>query len=314
MKRRKTGKSLALTPRDLAIFELLERYRYLRSTFIHAFVGGASATRFKERLGDLYHEGGYLNRPEQQWQVANSRYMPVVYENGKRAREVLAMHGRFADPCPHMPYGTSGAGRQFTHSLMICETLASIELVAKARADLRFVAWPEILAKAPETVRRSGYPLRLPLSASSRSDKECGGNRRFVVPDGLFGIEYRREEGKAYRFFALELDCGTMPVRRSGRSGSSFAGKLEAYWHLIEAGTYRSSLGIPNLLVLSVTTSEYRMRTMMSALPGDAGASGAFLFGLVQGSVLPDGRREGRNTALWESRDRAALDILSCND
>ena len=86
MKRTSTGKRIELTERDLAIFALLERYRYLRSTFIHAFAGGASETRFKERLGDLYHEGGYLDRPKAQWQFADARYMPVVYEATDKAR------------------------------------------------------------------------------------------------------------------------------------------------------------------------------------------------------------------------------------
>src|SRR5882762_2017458 len=93
MHRTRTGKRIELTARDIEIFKLLERYRYLRSTFIHAFVGGASETRFKERLGHLYHESGYLDRPQQQWQFANSRYVPVVYENTDFAREVLSGHG-----------------------------------------------------------------------------------------------------------------------------------------------------------------------------------------------------------------------------
>src|SRR5277367_1181470 len=92
MHRTRTGKHIALTPRDLAIFRVLVNYRYLRSTFIHAFVGGASETRFKERLGDLFHEG-YLDRPEQQWTFANCRYVPVVYEIGEGGRRALRQEG-----------------------------------------------------------------------------------------------------------------------------------------------------------------------------------------------------------------------------
>src|ERR1700743_3862316 len=81
MRRTRTGKRIELTARDVEIFKLLSRYRYLRSTYIHAFVGGASETRFKERLGDLFHEG-FLDRPEAQWEFADARCMPAVYENG----------------------------------------------------------------------------------------------------------------------------------------------------------------------------------------------------------------------------------------
>src|SRR5580692_9118008 len=66
MRRTRTGRRIELTPRDIEIFRVLARYRYLPSTYIYAFVGGASETRFKERLGDLFHEG-YLDRPGRQW-------------------------------------------------------------------------------------------------------------------------------------------------------------------------------------------------------------------------------------------------------
>src|ERR1700683_3784385 len=73
MHRTRTGKRIELTSRDIEIFRLLARYRYLSSTYIHAVVGGASETRFKERLGDLFHEG-YIDRPERQWELAGCRH------------------------------------------------------------------------------------------------------------------------------------------------------------------------------------------------------------------------------------------------
>src|SRR5258708_36971362 len=85
MSRTSTGKKLEITERDLEIFKLLQRYRYLRSTFIHAFVGGKSEPRFKERLGHLYHEGNYPNRPVEQWEYANARYKPGAYGEGAAA-------------------------------------------------------------------------------------------------------------------------------------------------------------------------------------------------------------------------------------
>jgi hypothetical protein len=88
MRRTRTGKRIELTDRDLEIFRWLARYRYLPSTYIHAFVGGASETRFKERLGDLYHEG-YLDRPRRQWEMANCRHRPVIHELDTGATRIL---------------------------------------------------------------------------------------------------------------------------------------------------------------------------------------------------------------------------------
>src|SRR5580704_13569603 len=122
MRRIRTGKRLEITDRDLEIFRLLRRYRYLRSTFIHAFVSGKSETRFKERLGHLYHEGDYLNRPTQQWQYANARYMPIVYENGTGAEDALRRHGLLnGETATSLQRSRVSAHRQFSHALLICE-------------------------------------------------------------------------------------------------------------------------------------------------------------------------------------------------
>tara|TARA_R110000868_G_scaffold71948_7_gene210094 strand:- start:763 stop:1695 length:933 start_codon:yes stop_codon:yes gene_type:complete len=271
MKRTSTGKRLELTARDLAIFELLERYRYLRSTFIHAFVGGASETRFKERLGDLYHEGGYLDRPKEQWQFANARYMPVVYEATDNARRILIECGRAG--CLEGGEASkrgSGGQRQFAHTLMTCEVLASIELATIADPNLRFISAQEILIKAPERTRNSSHPFRIPCSQPS--DVTC------VIPDGLFGLEYLHGGKKGYRFFALEVDRATMPVVRSRKDQTSYLAKLLTYRDIIAKETHKSHLGLPNLFVLTVTVSERHKENIMQLFLKETSRSAVFLF------------------------------------
>ena len=77
-----------------------------------------------------------------------------------------------------------------------------------------------------------------------------------VVPDGLFGLEYARDGQKLYRFFALEADRNTMPVKRSNLEQTSYLRKVLAYRQIITQDIHRSHLGLPNLLVLTVTTNE----------------------------------------------------------
>jgi len=272
MRRARTGKRIELTSRDIEIFKLLSRYRYLRSTYIHAFVGGASETRFKERLGDLFHEG-YLDRPSRQWEMADCRHRPVIHELGAGARRVLEQQNAAQEPRTWL--GAS-VHRQFTHSLMVCETLASIELGTRLCPGVRFISWPEILAKAPASTRASPVPFRFPAPATS-----CG-----VVPDGLFGLEYLFGEAKTYRFFALETDRGTMPIVRSDQNQTSYMGKLAAYQDLISRQVYKSHLGIPNLLVLTVTTDNQRLEEIMSRFTEQGDGAAAFLF-----KVLADRER-----------------------
>lgn len=263
MRRCSTGKRIAITERDIAIFRTLARYRYLRSTYLYAFAGGASETRFKERLGDLYHEG-YLERPESQWRYADARHRPAVHELADAGRRCLSDAGVFVDD---QRTWLRNPQRQYEHALMTCEVLASIELGLPRGA--RFISWPEILAKAPTSARKEG-PVAF----------EIGGQK--LVPDALFGIGYTGASGtESYRFFAVEIDRGTMPVVRSLSSQTAFLPKLAGYSAVLRQGLFKTQLGLPNLLVLTVTIGDSRRHTMIDALAAMPDDSGAFLFGYV---------------------------------
>jgi hypothetical protein len=262
MRRTRTGKRIELTARDMEIFRFLARCRYLSSTYIHAFVGGASETRFKERLGNLFHEG-YVDRPERQWELADCRHRPVIHEMGEGGRRALDAHGVIVEP---LTWLGSGSHRQFSHSLMICEILASLEIGTRQHPGIRYIAWPEILAKAPAAIRDSSAPFRFPLGSGA------------VVPDALFGIEYDDRFIKTYRFFAVEADRGTMPVVRSDDRQTSYLTKLRTYEELLGRQVYRSHLGLPNLILLTITTSDARLADIIRRGEALSVHSGAFLF------------------------------------
>ena len=281
MRRQSSGKRIELSPRDIEIFRALQRYRYLRSTFLHAFVGGRQETRFKERLGQLYHDGRYINRPEEQWLFANARCAPIVYELDDRGAAVL----REYDAQDHSvsvlaEQSRPGTNRQFAHALMICETLASIELGARASGNVRFIAWPEILSRTPEGVRNAANPMKLPTTIThrfARSGKTDSASFT-LIPDALFGLEYRQPDGRiSYRFFALEAERSNR-VAASNLRQSSFLKKVLAYRDIIARQTHRTALGLPILLVLTVTTSKARIETMKALVTEVTGGRGSALF------------------------------------
>ena len=82
----RAGTKLArLTEQDIEIFKLLTRYRYLRSSFIHAF-GGGDKTRLVKRLSDLYRAPNcFFDRPAQQRQYANAHCIGVANQSCGRA-------------------------------------------------------------------------------------------------------------------------------------------------------------------------------------------------------------------------------------
>lgn len=291
MRRTRSGKQIEVTARDIAIFRLLRQYRYLRSTYIHAFVGGASETRFKERLGDLFHEG-YLDRPSQQWEFVDAKHRPAVYECGAGAMRALREAGGQTGDA--RTFLSETAHRQFQHSVMICEVLASLDLGIRADPRLRLIAWPEILGRAPEATCSSPAPFRVPVPS--------GG---YLVPDGLFGIEYGSGGTKAYRFFALEADRGTMPLTRSNPAQTSYLGKLAAYQEIIDARLYKAHLGLPNLFVLTVMTDGKRLSETVR-LSGARGGNPLFLFKAVGPLLVP---APGLLTEPWERAGHTPLRI-----
>lgn len=291
MRRISSGKKLALTERDFALFRVLAEYRYLRSTYLYAFAKGASETRFKERLGDLFHEG-FIDRPEKQWDFMDARSTPVVYELGERARRALAERG-YPDVGARTFLGPA-AHRQFVHSRLICECLASIELAAREQANLRFIAWYEILSRAPASTRSSSKPFRVPFESTA------------VIPDGLFGLEYQTDRGNAYRFFALEVDRGTMPISRTDGTKTSYLAKLAGYREIVARRLHKQHWGISSLLVLTVTTNSGRLAGMLRSYR-EQEPSPLFLFKAVEPKTLAVPRSE----LLSEPWQRAGLSVLS---
>lgn len=276
MWRKRSDKRIQLTERDIEILQLLSRYRYLRSTHLFALTGGKSQKRFVERLGHLYHEGGYINRPGQQWQAINARYMPAVYELGDAGEQVLVQYGLIDDSTSRK--GRLSPVRQYHHELMICDILSSIEIGIRSDPNLRFISWQEILGspKMPESTRNLARPLELPTSVSYPSPRAGQPHRsdRPLVPDAVFGIEYSREGQRTYRFFALEADRNSEPVLRGNLHQTSYLRKILQYRDITARGIYRAHWGLPNLLVLNVTTNERHMRNIMQLVDEMTGGSG----------------------------------------
>lgn len=292
-RRTPSGKRIVLQPRDIAIFKLLRRYRFLRSTFLWALLPsahrGKSFKRFQDRLTDLFHEtntaheGAYLDWPRQQRQTYNARYTPSIYALSPAGEALLDDEGiEIANVTDLIRSGRMAANREFPHTMMICDTLASIELGTQSAPNIRLVSWQEILAKAPEQTRHADNPFAIPVKISHAfPDAKMRVHEKFhLIPDGLFGLEYKLPTGQnLYRFFALEAERRNR-VRTGSLKSSSFLKKVLAYRVIIDKAIHKTHFGIPNLLILTVAPTQARIETMKQTIfdiPGMAGGS-EFLF------------------------------------
>ena len=255
----RTGKRIQLGERDLDILALLYRYRYLRQTQLAAFLEPRSQKRFVERLGDLFHETGLINRPAAQHGVFDARCTPLIYEISRAGTRYLETLN--AVPSRAVTFSFR-AGRsyspQFLHTMMIIDCLVAIELAIRQTPGQRFVPVDEILARAPDTTRLASNPLSVPvtLRPSPKTPQIRARRETHLIPDALYGIEYAIDGEKRYRFWALECER-TTPKSRSNGSGSSTALKHAAYDALIRSGAFKTHWGIPNLKLHLVTLSDY---------------------------------------------------------
>ena len=258
------------TERDIEIFKLLARYRYLPSDYIHAFIGG-NAKALTRRLNLLSRKPNlYLARPHQQRESASANHRPLIYELDERGIRVLRERGALVPQ--------KGYHRNFAHELMVAEIMASIELGTREHPHIRLIPWQEILATehTPRSTRESPSPASIPVKFALRGEQLSVS----LTADGQpFGLERVVGGKRSFLFFpGIEADCGTEPLDASDADRSSIAKKFAAYAAIAEQGIFRSHFGFPNFFVPFITSTNARMLSMMRLLEKMTGESGSKMF------------------------------------
>lgn len=246
------------TDRDIEIFKLLTRYRYLPSDYIHAFIGGGRSA-LSRRLNYLSRKPNlYLARPHQQREAADANYRHLIYELDERGSRVLKERG--------LSFLPKSYHRNFAHELMVAQVMASFELGTRQRTNVRLITWPEILtsSKTPEATRQSPTAASIPVTFSAHGEQHSVHVNADARP---FGIERVVDGSRTYLFFpGIEADCGTEPVEASDFERSSIGKKFAAYIAIAEQGVYRSHFGFPNFFVPLIAPTRVRMESMMTLL------------------------------------------------
>lgn len=153
------------------------------------------------------------------------------------------------------PYGASLDG-SWKHTCMVACITASIELAALQTENVRYIGQDEIL-------ERAGTRLCFPVTFN------YDGNRimKDLKPDGLFGLEYRQEGKRYYRFFLLEADRATEPTRAGSYQRKSYKRTILQYREFIGKGLYKDALKLnAGIISLHVTTSPLRQRNIMDVV------------------------------------------------
>jgi hypothetical protein len=133
----------------------------------------------------------------------------------------------------------------------------------------------EIIAALPDQTFAARNPFTLKVKVSHKGALHEMG----LVPDLVFGLMFADGSRPC---FMVEIDRGTMPVRRSDIRQTSFERKMRAYLTAHAARQYERQFGRKTFRTLVVTTDQNRIASMTEALqeihvPNSLGA-GLFLF------------------------------------
>lgn len=254
-----TGKRVTPQPRDILWFQKLHEHGPLTSSYLHAFSKHMckSPGRARDRLTDLFneartpHRAPYLTRPRQQFYTLDARYQELVYDVSLSAESVLQERSLL-----HRHAG--GASGPWRHRHLVASITASIELATLQRTDINFIHQHQILERA-ETTLRCTVPFINPVTRKTE--------KRDLIPDALFGLEYVKDEQPTYRFFVIEADRGTEPTKSSKFNRKSHLRSFLQYENYIAKGLYKDHLNLTaGLLILNVVVHETTMHAMQNLL------------------------------------------------
>jgi DNA-binding Lrp family transcriptional regulator len=255
-----------LTARDREIIRFVFAHRFLRSTHIHALIGG-SRQQLLRRLQRLYHHG-YLERPRAQidyYHQGGSQSM--VYGLGHTGAAFLKRELNL--PFHRLDWSAKNqeVKRLFLeHALMTADVMVAFELACRRHGDVRLISADEL--SLPVETRQKREPFRWQVTI--RQQINLG-----AQPDRVFALEFS-DRTRAY--FFLEADRATMPVMRPNFEQSSFYRKLIAYEATWTQNIHRSRFGFNRFRVLTVTTSAERVKHLIEASRQLQRGQGLFLF------------------------------------
>ena len=279
LKRKKADK-IELTLRDEIILRALYKYRFLTTKHLQVLTGTDSKWGMNKRLRLLY-DHKYVDRPQAQKAIfSHADKRPVVHALGNEGARLLS--DRFGVTMPPSVYWTEKNRRvrekHIEHTLGISDFMVGMEKICAEAGNVRVIDKDEILAQSPTQTKQTKDPFRWKTRVRHKGQV----HDISIVPDYVFGLEYLdKPEGRNKSFFFVEVDRAKMPVVRRDIMQTSFLRKMQSYEDTWNRKLAERRFGIKAFRVLTLTTSDDRIATMIEAYRQelkDRAPAGIFLF------------------------------------
>jgi len=273
----------AMTPRVLKLLAHIAKHRLISSNDL-AMLDGGSPQNVKRELRTIWAHR-YILRPVAQLKtVPITGPQPLVYGLSNRGARLLRDHGHLINTDIDWSENCHRAGVAFIdHAVARSRFMAAIEIAARGRPDIALMEAPAIVMRAPEKTQRTRYPLKWAALVPDAHGRQVPAS---VISDDAFALIFSDNTAS---YFLVEIDRGQMPVRRGSRSREEvtagkrrlrtyYMHKLATYYHGWRQRRHVEQFGVDQLRVLTITTSEARIETMLDALREITNGKGSELF------------------------------------
>jgi hypothetical protein len=246
---------MRLTVRDLKTIEAIWQYRVMSQAQIHKLLyTDLDSSVVKRRLYRLYHNGFVARQflPVR----GGLLHSPILYTLDKRGAELLQKHG-FTVSWKH---DNNRVGSTFLdHALAISDVrIAFAQACAAQKVSLLTWHGESQMKHQYDRVKISSSPAGEPIRDVA------------VIPDSAFTLQLPRGASHKTAHFFLELDRGTMSLKR-------FKRKVEAYLAYLDTGAYTKRYSTKSLRILTVTENMTRL-AHLKRVTEQAGGRSRFWF------------------------------------
>lgn len=244
-----SGEKLIVRPRDIEIFKLLLRYKYLPTKHIVAYLRSDLST-IQARLRQL-RRAGYLYVEGAQRDHYKANYRDLVYSLDKKGLNELTNRRM---ECA-LPVADSG----YAHQLLIDEVMFSFEL--GATEPFSFERLPRL---------ESG------IAVSITVNKKRIETHLFADGQPFFVRRKRATDQVAFLCPGIEADIGTEPIHTRDFERSSIRKKLALYLEAMEQGLTEKHFNRKTMYVPFITGTRARMLSMKNEVGRMAGDKSRF--------------------------------------
>jgi hypothetical protein len=296
------------TARDTEILEFLAR---VGTADLHQIVRqtGGSTKNIRHRLKLMFRHG-LIARPKNQYVTlatfADEGNHVLCYGLTRAGATLLATLGKpVNEKLDYTGRNSTLMPLTLAHSIEVTEAMMAFDAACKLHA-LKLLDQHQVpLPAASRENHQHPFACKVvaPITRGNRTIDVDISN----VPDRVFSIVFPDETRTNY---FLERDRGTMPVgtKRTRLIGkSSFRKKQIGYFHFFKQGLHTERFAMARFRVLTITTSESRIKTMIDAqreLTNNT-ASGLFLYTTAERIAA-----HGALGAAWKSADADDISLL----